>query len=62
MAGKDCNGLAYELEDTAMGVGLAGQHAGVVDQELGGEVVGAVDDKVIVGDNGTILAATIHSL
>ena len=47
----DGHGLAVELQDAAMGVGVAGQYAGVVDQELGGEVVGAVDDKVVVGDD-----------
>jgi len=41
-----------------VGVGLAGQDAGVVDEELGGEIVGAVDDEVIAGNDGGNIGRT----
>src|SRR6185369_8551657 len=47
----DRDGLAIELQDAAMGVRLAGKNTGIVDQKLGGKVVGPVDDEVIVGDD-----------
>ncbi len=40
--------LPLEAEDRAVDVRLAQQHAGVVDQVAGGEVVRAVDDHVVV--------------
>ena len=45
--GKDA-GLAFEAENRAVDVRLAGEHAGVVDQIARGEIVGAVDDDVEV--------------
>ncbi len=42
--------LAVEAVDRAPHVGLALQHAGVVDQVAGGEVVGAVDHQVVAAD------------
>ncbi len=45
--GEDA-GLAFEAEDAAVGVGLAGEHAGVVDEVARLEVVGAVGDDVVV--------------
>src|SRR5690606_26793564 len=39
-------GLPLEAEDAAVGVRLAEQHAGVVDQVARREVVGAVEDDV----------------
>jgi hypothetical protein len=42
--------LSVEAEDGAMDVGLAEQHAGVVAEIAGGEVVGAVDDHVVLGE------------
>src|ERR1039457_1673473 len=49
--GLDRDGLAVELQDAAMGVRLAGQDTGVVDQEFCGKVVGAVDNEIIINDN-----------
>jgi len=40
--------LALEAEDGAVDVGLAEEDAGVVDEVAGGEVVGAVDDYVVI--------------
>ncbi len=63
LGGEDA-GLAFEAEDAAVGVGLAGEHAGVVDQVAGLEVVGAVGDDVVVledlervgaGEHGVVL-------
>ena len=57
-------GLALEAEDAAVGVGLAGEDAGVVDEVAGLEVVGAVGDDVVVledlervgaGEHGVVL-------
>ena len=45
--GPEDAGLAVEAVDRAPDVRLAEQHAGVVDQVAGGEVVGAVDDQVV---------------
>ena len=42
--------LTLEPEDRAVHIGLARQHARVVDQIAGGEVVGAVDDDVVIGE------------
>src|SRR6266581_3493469 len=58
----DSDGLAVELENAAVGIGFAGQHAGVVDQELGGEVVGGVDDEVISADDLRDIAGIDPSL
>ena len=38
--------LTAEAQDAAMTKSLAEHHAGVVDEELHGEVVGAVDDEI----------------
>ena len=46
--GPEHAGLAVEPVDRAPHVGLAEQHAGVVDQVAGREVVGAVDDQVVL--------------
>ncbi len=57
-------GLAFKAEDAAVGVGLAGEDAGVVDEVAGLEVVGAVGDDVVVledlervgaGEHGVVL-------
>ena len=62
--GGEDGGLAFEAEDAAVGVGLAGEDAGVVDQVAGLEVVGAVGDDVVVledlervgaGEHGVVL-------
>ena len=42
--------LAGELMDRAPHMRLVRQYRGVVDQVAGGEVVGAVDDEVVVGE------------
>ena len=47
LGGEDA-GLALEAEDGAVGVGLAGEDAGVVDEVARLEVVGAVGDDVVV--------------
>jgi hypothetical protein len=39
-------GLAFEAKDRTVNIGLAGEHAGIVDQITRGEVVGAVGDDV----------------
>ena len=50
--------LAEELQNATVGKGLPRKHTGVVDQEFGGEVVGAVYDEVVGGDNfGDILGS-----
>ena len=43
--------LPLKPEDGAVGVGLAGEDAGVVDEVAGLEVVGAVGDDVVVGED-----------
>ena len=45
--GPEDGGLAVEAVDRAPDVRLVQQHARVVDQVAGGEVVGAVDDQVV---------------
>ncbi len=40
-------GLAFEAEDRAIHIRFAQQHAGVVHQVAGGEVVGAIADDVV---------------
>jgi hypothetical protein len=45
-------GLALEAVDRAVDVDLAEHHRRVVDQVAGREVVGAVDDDVVVGEDG----------
>ena len=47
LGGEDA-GLSFEAEDGAVGVGLADQDAGVVDEVARLEVVGAVGDDVVV--------------
>ena len=44
--GRENAGLAFEAENRAVNVGLAGEHAGVVHQIAGGKIVGAVGDDV----------------
>ena len=57
-------GLAFEAKDAAVGVGLAGEDARVVDEVARLEVVGAVGDDVVVledlhrvgaGEHGVVL-------
>ena len=43
--------LAFEAEDAAVDVRLPQQHAGVVDEVARGEVVGAVEDDVVVAED-----------
>ena len=43
-------GLAFKPEDRAVDIGLAQQHAGVVDQIARREIVGAVDDDVVIAE------------
>ena len=43
--------LAVELEDAAVDDRLVGHHRGVVEQIAGGEVIGSVDDDVVVLDD-----------
>ena len=45
--GGEHRGLTLEAEDAAVGVGFAEQHARVVHQVAGREVVGAVEDDVV---------------
>jgi len=40
--------LTFEAEDGAVNIGLAEEDAGVVDEVTSGEIVGAIDDDVIV--------------
>ena len=39
-------GLSFKAEDRGINIGLAAEHAGVIDEIAGGEVVGAVGDNV----------------
>src|SRR6185437_4626263 len=50
LGGEDA-GLALEAVDGAVGVGLAGEDAGVVDEVAGLEVVGAVGDDVVAPED-----------
>jgi hypothetical protein len=49
--GPEHAGLAVEAVDRAPHVRLAEQHAGVVDHVPGGEVVSAVHDQVVLGED-----------
>ena len=49
--GPEHGDLALEAVDRAPDVRLAEQHRGVVDQVAGREVVGAVDDEVVAGED-----------
>lgn len=49
--GPEDRGLAVEAVDRAPHVRLVQQHAGVVDQVTGGEVVRAVDDEVVLAED-----------
>ncbi len=60
--GREDAGLALEAEDRSVGVGLAGEHAGVVDQIAGLEVVGAVGDHVELADDLERVRAGQHGL
>lgn len=40
--------LALKLEDAPVNQGLGGKIAGVVEEVLGGEVIGPIEDQVIV--------------
>ena len=54
-------GLPFEAENRAVDVRLVQQHAGVVHQIAGGEVVGAVDDDVVIlEDLERVLAGERH--
>ncbi len=44
--GREHAGLAFKTKNRAVNIGLAGEHAGVVDQVAGGEIVGAIGDDV----------------
>ena len=46
MFGSKHAGLTFEAEDGSINIRLARQHASIVDQVAGGEVVGAVGDDV----------------
>ena len=59
--GEDA-GLALKPENRPVDVGLAQQHAGVVDQIAGGEVVGAVGDDVVVLEDLEGVGAGEHGL
>ena len=59
--GKDA-GLAFEAEDRPVDVGLAQQHAGIVDQVARGEVVSAVGDDVVVLEDLEGVGAREHGL
>src|SRR5215213_7638470 len=50
--GSEHRRLSVEAEDAPIDVRLAEQHARVVDEISGSEVVGAVDDDVVVADDG----------
>ena len=43
--------LAVEAQDATMREGLASHHTGIVDEELHGEIVGTIDDEVVVLDD-----------
>ena len=43
--------LSFEAQDASMGEWFASFYAGIVDEELHREVVGAVDDEVVVADD-----------
>ena len=49
--GHEGRHLAVEAEDGAVDVGLVREHAGVVEQVAGGEVVAAVDHQVELRDD-----------
>jgi hypothetical protein len=51
VVGPEDAGLAVEAVDRAPDVRLAEQHGGVVHQVPGGEVVGAVDDQVVLRED-----------
>ena len=59
--GEDA-GLALEAEDAAVGVGLVEQHAGVIDQVAGLEVVGAVGNDVVLGEDLEGVGAGQHGV
>ena len=50
-AGQMGERLTLEAQYAAVGEGLASHDAGIVDEELHGEVVGAVNDEVILPDD-----------
>ena len=41
-------GLATKADDTGMGKGMAAQYAGIVDEELGREIIRRVDNEIVV--------------
>ena len=49
--GREHAGLAFETENRAVDVRFASQHAGVVDQVAGWEIVGAVGDDVVFAED-----------
>ena len=54
MAGEVGEGIAAIAEHAAVGVGLPVFDAGVVDEVFGVVAVGAVDDEVVVGEDGGV--------
>ena len=50
LAGFDRQRLPVEPQNAAVGVRLLPEHAGIVDQELRREIVGAVDHEIVVGN------------
>ena len=55
---REDRGLPLEPEDAAVDVGPAAEHAGVVHQVPGREVVGAVDHEVVAGDSSSAFSRT----
>ena len=44
-------GLSLEAQDAAMREGFASHHTGIIDEKLDGEIVGGINDEVIVADD-----------
>src|SRR6185312_10622161 len=49
--GRENAGLAFETENGTVDIRLLEQDAGVVGQVTGREIIGAVDDDIILGDD-----------
>ncbi len=54
---NDGHELALEADDSRVGERFVCHDAGVVDQEFRGEIIGSVDDKIVVPDNVQDVAA-----
>ena len=64
MGGKD-GYLAFELEDRAMDEGFIEEESGIICAEARGEIIGAVEDEVVVFDDietviGVEIARMLH--